>query len=116
MSGFWSKFGEVLKIVGPGVLTAVGVPPVIGPLVIHSIEVMQAMPGADGATKKAGAAAMVNDGIAVLNAAKGETVLDPNIIAGAVSKGIDAVITTVGAVKAAHAEDVAEGSTPVVVQ
>lgn len=109
---FWSNFANIAKIVGPSVLSVIpGVPPIIIPLVVHGITTAESMQGATGDQKKAAAMSLINDGLTGLNAAKGETVLDPAVVVPAVSQGVDAVVTTINAVKAAHAEDAAEVST-----
>lgn len=107
----WSKFADTVKVVGPVVLSVIpGVPPVLGPVIIHAISEAENLKGATGAQKKAHALNLINDSLNAVNAVKGETVLDPQQIVPAVSQGIDAVITTVNAVQAAHAEDVAEAA------
>jgi hypothetical protein len=113
MSFPWAKFVDVLKMVGVPVLSMIpGVPMGAIPFVLDGIQAAEAIQGADGPTKKAKALAIVSDGLNALNTAKGEVVVDPVAVSGAVGNGIDAVITTVNAVKAAHAEDAAEAATP----
>jgi hypothetical protein len=103
----WSKFADVLKVVGPVILSTIpGVPPMIVPAVINAITAAQMMPGATGPAKKAAVLAEVVDGLEIANGiliAKGKSpVGDPAVISASVGAGIDAVITTVQAVKLAH--------------
>lgn len=104
MSGFWHRFADIAKVVAPVVLSVVpGVPPVLGPIIAHAIIDAQSLPGASGAEKKAHVLAIVGDALAVADVA-GKPIGDASVIVPAVSNGVDAVVSTVNAIKAAHVE------------
>lgn len=93
-------FLRVAGFVAGPVLTAVGVPAPVVPLVIHGIQVAENATNGDGspktgAEKKAIALDAVQTGIAAVNAVKPNSI-DPDVIK-VVDNGID---TTVGVINA----------------
>lgn len=89
------KFAAAVTQLAPILLPIAGVPPELTNLVTHGIVVAQHLPGADGPTKKAYVQDLVLTGAQGVNAAAGKVVVDPAQVSGAVSQGIDAVISAV---------------------
>jgi hypothetical protein len=108
----WSQFTQLAERLAPIVLSLIpSVPPQVIPLVTKGIVDAESL-YTEGFDKKQSVLALLHDGLVTLNATKGEIVLDPSVVGPAVDKGIDAVITTINAVKAAHTEDVTEQVSP----
>lgn len=91
----FKKFATLVSQLGPIILPAAGVPPALTGLIIHGITVAEQIPGASGSEKKAHVTELVKTGAEGVNAATGHPTVDAAQVSGAVSQGIDAVITTV---------------------
>ena len=103
---FWSDFEKVAKTIAPIVVQFIpGIPDaakvVLGQLIGHAVTVAEAT-ALTGPEKKANALSVIADGMTGVNAALGSVVLDPAVLTNAVSQGIDATITTINAIQAAH--------------
>lgn len=100
----WKEFAQIIEKVAPLIpLLVPGIPPVLIPAIVHGIQVAEAIPGADGKTKKAAAVEIVSTAISVVNstaATEGTSkqVIDPSVI-NAVSNGIDTAVGIVNVVK-----------------
>lgn len=96
-------FSLVMNL-APLVLMAVpGMPPVLIPTLVHAIQEAQQIPGASGAAKKAHVLAVATDAVTAVNGAKGTQVIDPGVVPGVVSHGIDTTIGVINLVQRAHA-------------
>jgi len=92
------KWLEILKVIGPSILSLIpGVAPAIIPVVVHGIETAEATMKS-GADKKAAVISIANDAVTVTNSVAKKEVIGPEVIS-AVSNGIDAVISSVNAIK-----------------
>lgn len=89
------KFAAAVTQLAPVLLPLAGVPPELTNLVTHGIIVAEHLPGASGPSKKAYVQDLVVTGAQGVNAAAGKVVVDPAQVGGAVSQGIDAVISAV---------------------
>ena len=89
----WKKFGHLVEQLATIALAITGVPPVLVPIVVHSIQVAEQF-GGTGAEKKAKVIDLVTTVVTGTNLAAGKQVVDPNAI-HAVSNGIDAVVDVV---------------------
>lgn len=88
----------------PLVLMAVpGMPVVLIPTIVHAIQEAQQIKGASGADKKAHVIAVVGDGIAAVNGAKGTEVISPAVVTAVVAPAIDTTIGVINLVQQAHA-------------
>lgn len=104
-----NKWLSLLNVLAPIVLVTVPGGAAFAPLVstvIHGISEAQQIAGASGPEKKAHVLALVQDSVNVSNvaaAAAGKAVpFDPAAINATASVAIDAVVSTVNAVHAAH--------------
>lgn len=96
-------FSLVMNL-APLVLAAVpGMPPVLIPTIVHAIQEAQQIQGASGAAKKAHVLAVATDAVTAVNGAKGTTVINPAVVQGAVSSGIDTTIGVINLVQQARA-------------
>lgn len=101
------KWLAILKTFAPMIIaTTVPGGAVIGPLVTHAIEEAESIQGATGAEKKAHTIAIVQDGIAGLNAGAGKVVVDPAAVTTTLSHGID---TAVGVTNMLHKQQTQNG-------
>ena len=100
MAGFWHKFADVAKLVGPPILMMTGVPPVVIPVVVHAINEAESIKGS-GKDKKDHVMAIVKDSLDVANAT-GKAGVPTDVIMEAVSVGVDATVTSINAVKSAR--------------
>lgn len=97
------KWLELVKVLAPVILSVTpGVPPILIPAIVHSIETAEQIPGATGAQKKAAVLDEVRTGLAVTAAVKGAPVIDTELTVAAVSSGIDAAVNGVNAVHSIH--------------
>lgn len=100
----FAKFFSVLTFIGPMILMAVpggaGLAPLI-PIIITGIAEAQKKPGATGAEKKAYVLSLVDTAIAGINAVRPGTV-NASQMHQAAGYAIDAIITSMHAVEAAH--------------
>ena len=94
-----NKWLELVKLLAP-IIVASTVPggAVLGPLIAHGISEAEKMKGATGSEKKAHVLNLVSDGVAGINTAKGQEVLDPSATVDAASKAIDTTVAVVNLV------------------
>lgn len=91
----WLSLGTSLL---PIILGAVGVPPIVIPLVVHGMQTAEQIEGATGAEKKAHVLDLVKTGITAMNEGAGRVIADPNRVTSVVSQGIDVGVQTVNLV------------------
>lgn len=101
-----SKFLAILKIAGPGLLLAAGVPAVVVPFVLKGMEIAE-QSQKPGATKKAAVMASLSTAASAFEALGHY----PGLTA-AVDKGIDATIATIKVFEKQDVSPVAEPATP----
>jgi hypothetical protein len=101
-----AAFEQIGSIVAPMIMTALGVPAPVIPLVQHAIVIAQEA-GGTGETKKATAMDAVATGLAAVNAVRPGTV-DASAVTDLVSQGID---LTVAAIKEGQNIPVKTGTT-----
>lgn len=101
-----SKFLDILKIAGPGLLLAAGVPAAVVPFVVQAMAVAEAsqQPGAEKKKTVMDSIRLGASAFEALGHFPGMTL--------AVDKGIDATVAAVNAFKAHDVEPVAAGPTP----
>lgn len=91
--------GGLVSQLAPLLLSALGIPTEVVPLVTHAISTAETIPGATGPEKKAAALSIINDGILVLNDVAKRTVVDPVKIVPVIASAIDTVILILNMVK-----------------
>jgi hypothetical protein len=100
----FAKFFDIVKLVAPIILVAVPGGAALAPLastIIQGIGDAEQLPGATSAAKKAYVMTLVNDtGTAIAQA--NPTLVDPVLLNQAAGQAIDAIVTSVNAVAAAH--------------
>ena len=102
--GFWSKFAHITEQLAPVILPFVpGLPPALIPLITSGIQAAEHIPGADGPAKKAHVLSLVHDGLDGVNALHGTTLVPSDAPTASVDAGITAVVSSVNAIRAAHA-------------
>jgi hypothetical protein len=92
------KWLELVKNLAPFILASVpGVPPVLIPAIVQGISVAEAIPGANGAAKKAAVLQEIAIGLQTTNAIRPGTI-DTVSVLGAVNSGIDATVNAINAI------------------
>lgn len=97
----WKRFFDVMKVIGPVVLSLVpGVPAVLVPLIVGAIVEAEKIPGATGKQKKEAATAIVGKAVEIAHAVKTTDGTPSSAeVMGAVDKGIDAAVAAVNVFK-----------------
>lgn len=90
-----TRFLDVLKVMGPALVSFLPGGPIYGSLLLAGIEAAEQLPDASGAEKKALVMQMVALGIQGVKTAKPDAPVDPTEIATLVGTGIDTVVGVV---------------------
>ena len=102
--GFWSKFAHIAEKLAPVILPFVpGLPPELIPLITSGIQAAEQIPAANGPQKRAHVLFLVHDGLDGVNALHGTTLVPSDALTASVDAGITAVVSSVNAIRAAHA-------------